>query len=138
MSAECSAAPPPSSNHCQGYSLSGVTPSEFPPLLGSNALLFPHLFTERKGAEEKILRATMTEPTSKNQGFKKCRSATISIDGFSFTIGKILFVTVCCAFVCVCVCVCMREREREREREIKVLLLCCLTNYCLTPNPNPN
>ncbi|XP_060949597.1 dual specificity calcium/calmodulin-dependent 3',5'-cyclic nucleotide phosphodiesterase 1A [Limanda limanda] len=28
----------------------------------------------------------MTEPTSKNQGFKKCRSATISIDGFSFTI----------------------------------------------------
>uniref|UniRef100_A0A8D3BL10 Phosphodiesterase n=1 Tax=Scophthalmus maximus TaxID=52904 RepID=A0A8D3BL10_SCOMX len=28
----------------------------------------------------------MTEPTSKKQGFKKCRSATISIDGFSFTI----------------------------------------------------
>ncbi|XP_060920553.1 dual specificity calcium/calmodulin-dependent 3',5'-cyclic nucleotide phosphodiesterase 1C-like isoform X1 [Labrus mixtus] len=28
----------------------------------------------------------MTEPTSKKQGFKKCRSATFSIDGFSFTI----------------------------------------------------
>lgn len=30
----------------------------------------------------------MTEPSSKKQGFKKCRSATFSIDGFSFTIGK--------------------------------------------------
>ncbi|XP_056869174.1 dual specificity calcium/calmodulin-dependent 3',5'-cyclic nucleotide phosphodiesterase 1A isoform X1 [Takifugu flavidus] len=29
---------------------------------------------------------TMTQPTSKKQGFKKCRSATFSIDGFSFTI----------------------------------------------------
>ncbi|KAM9337584.1 dual specificity calcium/calmodulin-dependent 3',5'-cyclic nucleotide phosphodiesterase 1A [Symphorus nematophorus] len=28
----------------------------------------------------------MTEATSKKQGFKKCRSATFSIDGFSFTI----------------------------------------------------
>nr|XP_020494273.1 calcium/calmodulin-dependent 3',5'-cyclic nucleotide phosphodiesterase 1A-like isoform X1 [Labrus bergylta] len=28
----------------------------------------------------------MTEPKSKKQGFKKCRSATFSIDGFSFTI----------------------------------------------------
>ncbi|XP_056155312.1 dual specificity calcium/calmodulin-dependent 3',5'-cyclic nucleotide phosphodiesterase 1C [Lampris incognitus] len=28
----------------------------------------------------------MTEPTSRKQGFKKCRSATFSIDGFSFTI----------------------------------------------------
>ncbi|XP_068565564.1 dual specificity calcium/calmodulin-dependent 3',5'-cyclic nucleotide phosphodiesterase 1C-like isoform X2 [Cebidichthys violaceus] len=28
----------------------------------------------------------MTEPMSKKQGFKKCRSATFSIDGFSFTI----------------------------------------------------
>ncbi|XP_067434493.1 dual specificity calcium/calmodulin-dependent 3',5'-cyclic nucleotide phosphodiesterase 1C [Thunnus thynnus] len=28
----------------------------------------------------------MTEPTSKKQGFKKCLSATFSIDGFSFTI----------------------------------------------------
>ncbi|XP_019121587.1 calcium/calmodulin-dependent 3',5'-cyclic nucleotide phosphodiesterase 1C isoform X2 [Larimichthys crocea] len=28
----------------------------------------------------------MTERTSKKQGFKKCRSATFSIDGFSFTI----------------------------------------------------
>ncbi|XP_053090282.1 dual specificity calcium/calmodulin-dependent 3',5'-cyclic nucleotide phosphodiesterase 1A isoform X3 [Pangasianodon hypophthalmus] len=28
----------------------------------------------------------MTEPSSKKQGFKKCRSATFSIDGFSFTI----------------------------------------------------
>lgn len=31
---------------------------------------------------------TMTQPTSKKQGFKKCRSATFSIDGFSFTIGE--------------------------------------------------
>ncbi|XP_031440301.1 calcium/calmodulin-dependent 3',5'-cyclic nucleotide phosphodiesterase 1C-like [Clupea harengus] len=28
----------------------------------------------------------MTDPGSKKQGFKKCRSATFSIDGFSFTI----------------------------------------------------
>nr|XP_020470991.1 calcium/calmodulin-dependent 3',5'-cyclic nucleotide phosphodiesterase 1C-like isoform X2 [Monopterus albus] len=28
----------------------------------------------------------MTEPMSKKEGFKKCRSATFSIDGFSFTI----------------------------------------------------
>ncbi|KAM6908081.1 dual specificity calcium/calmodulin-dependent 3',5'-cyclic nucleotide phosphodiesterase 1A-like [Lycodopsis pacificus] len=28
----------------------------------------------------------MTEPMSKKQGFRKCRSATFSIDGFSFTI----------------------------------------------------
>ncbi|XP_074478064.1 dual specificity calcium/calmodulin-dependent 3',5'-cyclic nucleotide phosphodiesterase 1A isoform X1 [Sebastes fasciatus] len=28
----------------------------------------------------------MTQPPSKKQGFKKCRSATFSIDGFSFTI----------------------------------------------------
>ena len=30
----------------------------------------------------------MTERAVKKQGFKKCRSATFSIDGFSFTIGK--------------------------------------------------
>lgn len=30
----------------------------------------------------------MTQPVPKKQGFKKCRSATFSIDGFSFTIGK--------------------------------------------------
>ncbi|KAL7874405.1 hypothetical protein SRHO_G00053750 [Serrasalmus rhombeus] len=30
----------------------------------------------------------MTEPTFKKQGFKKCRSATFSIDGFSFTIAE--------------------------------------------------
>ncbi|TRY89099.1 hypothetical protein DNTS_004570, partial [Danionella cerebrum] len=30
----------------------------------------------------------MSELSSKKQGFKKCRSATFSIDGFSFTIGK--------------------------------------------------
>uniref|UniRef100_A0A8C5HDT3 Phosphodiesterase n=1 Tax=Gouania willdenowi TaxID=441366 RepID=A0A8C5HDT3_GOUWI len=30
----------------------------------------------------------MAKPTTKNQGFKKCRSATFSIDGISFTIGK--------------------------------------------------
>lgn len=30
----------------------------------------------------------MTEPSSRKEGFKKCRSATFSIDGFSFTIGK--------------------------------------------------
>ncbi|XP_038664408.1 calcium/calmodulin-dependent 3',5'-cyclic nucleotide phosphodiesterase 1C-like [Scyliorhinus canicula] len=28
----------------------------------------------------------MTEPSSRKQGFKKCRSATFNIDGFSFTI----------------------------------------------------
>uniref|UniRef100_A0A8C4HJ92 Phosphodiesterase n=1 Tax=Dicentrarchus labrax TaxID=13489 RepID=A0A8C4HJ92_DICLA len=41
----------------------------------------------------------MTEPTSKKQGFKKCRSATFSIDGFSFTIGKRIFVTVSVCFL---------------------------------------
>lgn len=30
----------------------------------------------------------MSELSSKKQGFKKCRSATFSIDGYSFTIGK--------------------------------------------------
>lgn len=30
----------------------------------------------------------MTEPSSRKEGFKKCRSATFSIDGYSFTIGK--------------------------------------------------
>ncbi|XP_042745161.1 calcium/calmodulin-dependent 3',5'-cyclic nucleotide phosphodiesterase 1C-like isoform X1 [Lagopus leucura] len=28
----------------------------------------------------------MTEPSSRKEGFKKCRSATFSIDGYSFTI----------------------------------------------------
>ncbi|XP_050181029.1 dual specificity calcium/calmodulin-dependent 3',5'-cyclic nucleotide phosphodiesterase 1C isoform X7 [Myiozetetes cayanensis] len=30
----------------------------------------------------------MTEPSSRKEGFKKCRSATFSIDGYSFTIGS--------------------------------------------------
>lgn len=30
----------------------------------------------------------MTEPSSRKEGFKKCRSATFSIDGYSFTIGE--------------------------------------------------
>src|SRR4029434_6899066 len=52
----------------------------------------------------------MTDPGSKKQGFKKCRSATFSIDGFSFTIGEQKDVHAS-------VCVCARERESERERE---------------------
>lgn len=31
---------------------------------------------------------TMTEASSRKEGFKKCRSATFSIDGYSFTIGE--------------------------------------------------
>lgn len=50
--------------------------------------------------------ADMTEPTSKKQGFKKCRSATFSIDGFSFTIGKRR------GHESVRVCVCVRKRRR--------------------------
>lgn len=42
----------------------------------------------------------MSWSTCKKEGFKKCRSATFSIDGFSFTIGRKLLLTVC---VCVCV-----------------------------------
>lgn len=30
----------------------------------------------------------MTEASSRKEGFKKCRSATFSIDGYSFTIGE--------------------------------------------------
>lgn len=30
----------------------------------------------------------MTEPGNRKEGFKKCRSATFSIDGYSFTIGE--------------------------------------------------
>ncbi|XP_039192772.1 calcium/calmodulin-dependent 3',5'-cyclic nucleotide phosphodiesterase 1C isoform X4 [Crotalus tigris] len=30
----------------------------------------------------------MTEPSNRKEGFKKCRSATFSIDGYSFTIGE--------------------------------------------------
>lgn len=30
----------------------------------------------------------MTDASSKKEGFKKCRSATFSIDGYSFTIGE--------------------------------------------------
>lgn len=30
----------------------------------------------------------MTDAPSKKEGFKKCRSATFSIDGYSFTIGE--------------------------------------------------
>lgn len=33
-------------------------------------------------------RITMTEPSNRKEGFKKCRSATFSIDGYSFTIGE--------------------------------------------------
>lgn len=32
----------------------------------------------------------MTESHCRKLGFKKCRSATFSIDGFSFTIGKVV------------------------------------------------
>ncbi|ELK12643.1 Calcium/calmodulin-dependent 3',5'-cyclic nucleotide phosphodiesterase 1C [Pteropus alecto] len=30
----------------------------------------------------------MTDASSRKEGFKKCRSATFSIDGYSFTIGS--------------------------------------------------
>lgn len=30
----------------------------------------------------------MTDTSHKKEGFKKCRSATFSIDGYSFTIGE--------------------------------------------------
>lgn len=30
----------------------------------------------------------MTDASNKKEGFKKCRSATFSIDGYSFTIGE--------------------------------------------------
>lgn len=30
----------------------------------------------------------MTEASNRKEGFKKCRSATFSIDGYSFTIGE--------------------------------------------------
>lgn len=30
----------------------------------------------------------MTDASHKKEGFKKCRSATFSIDGYSFTIGE--------------------------------------------------
>ncbi|XP_029004477.1 dual specificity calcium/calmodulin-dependent 3',5'-cyclic nucleotide phosphodiesterase 1A [Betta splendens] len=42
--------------------------------------------TDRHGAEGRASAATMTEGAFRKQGFKKCRSATFSIDGFSFTI----------------------------------------------------
>lgn len=78
-----------------------------------------NLVTDR--AEECTLRATMTEATSKKQGFKKCRSATFSIDGFSFTIGKRLFVSVYMHTNKVCVC--------NREREF-TLLHCVAERIC--------
>lgn len=60
----------------------------------------------------------MSELSSKKQGFKKCRSATFSIDGFSFTIGKnswsgmCVWVDVCVSvsstdFFSVCRCKCL-------------------------------
>ena len=59
----------------------------------------------------------MTDPGSKKQGFKKCRSATFSIDGFSFTIGEQKDVHAS-------VCVCARERERE------CVYVCVFTCVC--------
>ncbi len=114
--AESSAAPPPSSGTTSTTRVTatqGGTASGFTPLLGNSALLSTLIHWQT----ESTSRATMTEKISKKQGFKKCRSATFSIDGFSFTIGERLFVTVwydVCVYarVCVCVCVCVRERER--------------------------
>ncbi|KAK2859313.1 hypothetical protein Q5P01_003933 [Channa striata] len=89
MTAESSAAPPVSSGTA---STARVTAAEagaasgFTPLPGNAALLSPLSSTDRQRAEECTSRATMTEAASKKQGFKKCRSATFSIDGFSFTI----------------------------------------------------
>lgn len=99
MTAESSAAPPVSSgttSTARVTATEGGAASGFTPLPGNSALLSPHSATDRQRAGECTSRATMTEATSKKQGFKKCRSATFSIDGFSFTIGKRLFVTDSC------------------------------------------
>lgn len=42
----------------------------------------------RSSQKTEIKRAKMTETDSRKKGFTKGRSATFSIDGFSFTIGK--------------------------------------------------
>lgn len=55
----------------------------------------------------------MTEPTHKKAGFKKVQSATFSIDGFSFTIGKRIFFQ--CVYMCVLVCACVCQRERNEN-----------------------
>ncbi|XP_067343063.1 dual specificity calcium/calmodulin-dependent 3',5'-cyclic nucleotide phosphodiesterase 1A [Channa argus] len=89
MTAESSAASPVSSGTA---STARVTATEggaatgFTPHRGNGASLSPLSSTDRQRAEECTSSATMTEAASKKQGFKKCRSATFSIDGFSFTI----------------------------------------------------
>ncbi|KAF3703433.1 Calcium/calmodulin-dependent 3',5'-cyclic nucleotide phosphodiesterase 1C [Channa argus] len=91
MTAESSAASPVSSGTA---STARVTATEggaatgFTPHRGNGASLSPLSSTDRQRAEECTSSATMTEAASKKQGFKKCRSATFSIDGFSFTIGS--------------------------------------------------
>lgn len=68
--------------------------------------------TQWEGKSRREARTTtMTEPTSKKAGFKKVRSATFSIDGFSFTIGKRIFSQ--CVYTCVCVCLCLEIKEWE-------------------------
>lgn len=52
----------------------------------SLSALFP------RGKEGQLLKVQagriMTDPSSRKEAFKKCRSATFSIDGYNFTIGK--------------------------------------------------
>lgn len=43
----------------------------------------------------------MSWSNGKKEGFKKCRSATFSIDGFSFTIGRKHLFTICVSVCCV-------------------------------------
>lgn len=68
---------------------------------------------------------TMTQLASKKLGFKKCRSATFSIDGFSFTIGKTgTFLSSTrlsyerLYLLCVCVC---GTRNHECELNSRIL-----------------
>lgn len=71
--------------------LPGLQPLRGNQLLGSFLsweTVFCSPVIHRYRAEESTSSSAMTEPKLKKLGFKKCRSATFSIDGFSFTIGK--------------------------------------------------
>lgn len=46
------------------------------------------------GRERQLLKVQagriMTDPSSRKEAFKKCRSATFSMDGYTFTIGELI------------------------------------------------
>lgn len=42
----------------------------------------------RRGEPRDAAGRAMTDASNRKEGFKKCRSATFSIDGYSFTIGE--------------------------------------------------